>query len=654
MTMVAARHRRRRSLLLLLFLQFVVAASTSSASSSSASEKIPSASNKQCHKELSNNEQTAKSTILTTRCGASSTPTPNKKYSAAAASAMKTINSITSKSQRQPALPNLLSESALMDKETNAIYWQGGSDIISTSLTKPYLTEKGVLHVKATILSGLLWLWVWGRVSRYLVSTYFESSNNNAADSSSSTLLGQGHLFTMAFTHPLMQKVAAFLSPIIQFILLLIHSLLYLRLPSYSPKFLITTIILYLLEAFTCSTRRYLSHALNAPTEVEAYLERIRIAKPVVKWKVRCFHYEDRLRGLKELGKKIDNVNEKLHDALDSSHSTSSSKSFGDTPPLWMAKKVVTHEAVGTYKFNNCEDQTVASLWKRSQSFSSTEHGAPFSKLALSKLLVLKDRRAREDYFAQQASFVTLEGRKDVYAEFATSIEVEGFRPKLLAVRPVRRASHISAVLFRQHIYILFTLLGLSLPYRIWFAKHCDEVKVTILKETGSGSVVKTEEDESANKSSSWFRWGKGTNTSSSGGLESQRAQEQFRQNMQSFSLYGEEGTPATVAREFVDQRRDETPSVEAPVHVDNSELQITRDKLQIMQTRTESTVDEVAGDVIDEPTTQEEITTADDASMNIDDVVEPSETSTTATSLNTSIPSDESNSDKTDDSAKR
>jgi len=434
--------------------------------------------------------------------------------------------------------------------------------------------------------------------------------------------------------------------------MLLIHSLLYLRLPSYSPKFLITTILLYLIEAFSCSTRRYLSHALNAPTEVEDYLERIRLAKPVVKWKVRCFHYEDRLRGLKELGKKFENVNEKLHDALDSSSPSASSKSFGDTPPLWMAKKVVTHEAVGTYKFDNCQDQTVASLWKRSQSFSSSAHDAPFSKLALSKLLVLKDRRAREDYFAQQAKFVTLEGRKDVYAEFATSIEVEGFRPKLLAVRPVRTVSHVSAALFRQHIYILFTLLGLSLPYRIWFGKHCDEVKVTILKETGSGlSVVKTEEVESADKSSSWFRWGKGTSASSAGGLESQRAQEQFRKNMQSFSLYGEEGTPTTttttVVREEVDHQRDMTPPVEEPATENNSALQITRDKLQIMQDQTRDTADEVAGDVVNESATEDKEANSidDDTSIN-DDVACAVSNSTAAASQKTRIQSDRNEED--------
>jgi hypothetical protein len=64
----------------------------------------------------------------------------------------------------------------------------------------------------------------------------------------------------------------------------------------------------------------------------------------------------------------------------------------------------------------SCEDRTLASLWKRSESFSPTSYEAPFSKLTLSKLLVLKDKNTRDDYFAQQAAFVMLEGRKDVHA----------------------------------------------------------------------------------------------------------------------------------------------------------------------------------------------------------------------------------------------
>lgn len=62
------------------------------------------------------------------------------------------------------------------------------------------------------------------------------------------------------------------------------------------------------------------------------------------------------------------------------------------------------------------EDHTLASTWQRAGSYPSDSFEAPFGKVTLSKLLVLKDRSTREDYFAQQAAFVTLEGRKDVRA----------------------------------------------------------------------------------------------------------------------------------------------------------------------------------------------------------------------------------------------
>ena len=100
--------------------------------------------------------------------------------------------------------------------------------------------------------------------------------------------------------------------------------------------------------------------------------------------------------------------------------------------------------------------------------------------------------------------------------EFATTIEVDGFRPKLLAVRPLRRirgSKRIipSAALFRQHVYVLYTLLGLSLPYRIWFARHCDEIRVTVVKETSIEERSSAKDTkEAAEKSSSWFPllWG--------------------------------------------------------------------------------------------------------------------------------------------------
>ena len=250
---------------------------------------------------------------------------------------------------------------------------------------------------------------------------------------------------------------------------------------------------------------------------------------------------------------------------------------FADPPTTlsWMAKKVVTHEAVGTYKFGNWADYTLASTWKRARSSHSNGvvDSAPFSKVTLSKLLVLKDKATREDYFAQQAAFVMMEGRRDVRAEFATSIDVEGFRSKLLAVRPVllhhRAASTTTTttssssskkqlfsaanIFFRQHIYLVVTLLGLSLPYRIWFARHCDEIRVTVVKETciedSRSSTTTTSEtsDKSIDKSSSsWFlptTWGFGWGSSSV--TDSVRAQELFRKSMSALSLYGSSSSPS-------------------------------------------------------------------------------------------------------------
>jgi len=497
-------------------------------------------------------------------------------------STLESINTLASSpaTKLQNAVPHLLCESALMDKETNRIYWQGGSEILSTSLTKPYLTQRGVVRVRASILFTIIWLWVWGKFSRYLTTRHFEKSSSSQ---------GQ-RLFIIAlpFIEPLgsrifgeeapyiLKKVGTIVLSVIQFVMLLVHSLLYLRLPPYSPRIIVTSILLYLFEAYNCSTRRYLSHAKNAPQEIQSYLEQLRGVEPVVKWKVRCFHYEDRefvknFQGLFRLWENsnnngsavvsesgVDLQNRVQGDEINSGDQTASK--FGSTPPYWMARKVVTHEAVGTYKFKSWEDHTLATLWKRSQSFS-TSHEAPFTKLALSKLLVLKDQKAREDYFAQQAAFVTMEGRKDVFAEFATNIEVEGFRPRLLAVRPVRHAP-TSAALFRLHVYILFTLLGLSLPYRIWFARHCDEIRVTVVKETSDSSESNDDEDASNGKSS-WFRrgWGWGSSPSSEA-MESKRAQELFRKSMQSFSLYEEEPTSfdLNVKDEYVSQPENTSP----------------------------------------------------------------------------------------------
>jgi len=290
----------------------------------------------------------------------------NRKYSNAAKSALETIHSHKTSSSKLPpqSAPLLLSESALMDKETNAIYWQDieTSNILSTSLTRPYLTQKGVVHVRATILFVVIWLWVWGRVSRWLCKRYFEhSQSTNAEHDTVSTTASTSILSSLdklSSANPVLQKILSVIKPILQFILLTVNALLYLRPPPYPPKLILATLIFYCLESYGCSTRRYLSHAMNAPKELTEYLESLRSVEPVVKWKVRCFHYEERevwkwilssgglLRTLFRLVG-VGNGDEKRDDiAIESNEKYKLGSS-----PSWTTRKVVTHQAVGTYKF---------------------------------------------------------------------------------------------------------------------------------------------------------------------------------------------------------------------------------------------------------------------------------------------------------------
>ena len=69
----------------------------------------------------------------------------------------------------------------------------------------------------------------------------------------------------------------------------------------------------------------------------------------------------------------------------------------------------------------SCRDSTIAGMWKRAE--SASPRAAPFTKIALTKILVLSEPKSREDYFRQQSEFVTENGRGDEFVEFSTDIE---------------------------------------------------------------------------------------------------------------------------------------------------------------------------------------------------------------------------------------
>ena len=253
------------------------------------------------------------------------------------------------------SLSSQFGESALLDKETGQVYWNSGPIKALPSFFSEWK------HAKATVLSVFLLTGIGSLIANRIKFVAVDSNN----------------YFGVA-----MHFVADILNWIV---------------PSFmtSPNFVVLVVLLYFLEAYTSSTRRYLDN-MSTPQEVQDLLERLRSNPPTVKWTVRCYHYENRLLGARGDLKRIES-------------STSS-------------KKVITHTATSEFNFGSWKDNTVTSVFARSQSFHDGKSMAPFTKLSLSKILVLSDVKAREDYFSQQANFVSLEGRRDDHAEFSTSI----------------------------------------------------------------------------------------------------------------------------------------------------------------------------------------------------------------------------------------
>jgi TMEM151 family len=248
-----------------------------------------------------------------------------------------------------------------------------------------------------------------------------------------------------------------------------------------------------------CSTHRYLSNSIRGLEGVEAYIEQLRAEKPDVQWKVRCYHYElpwwlgpfvaiadlTRRKGGASSAGGVDDYDEQ--NRLSSS---------------WCSRRVVTKQSSAAYQFSHCEDKTIAGVWKPAP--VADWEPPPFTKLLLSVLLVLPDSKARDDYMKQQSQFVTDHGQGDHYAEFSTSIHVNGFKPRLLAVRPASRK------VFAQQrvVYWICTLLGLTVPFRMWFSDNCDEIRVTVVKEllpSGSTPPASPTDAQKRGNYKSWF-----------------------------------------------------------------------------------------------------------------------------------------------------
>jgi hypothetical protein len=350
----------------------------------------------------------------------------------------------------QQAISAVMGESTVVDRETGRIYWEGGSsNTLAESIAPKIRSVVGIPHMKATILTILLFLAFAGTISQQL-----------------------GDTLHVDF------KFGGVSSPFVQATLLSVtHAVLVL--PKFQRWFAISILFLYLTEAYICSTHKYLSHVVN---DTEAYIDQLRERSPIVEWKIRSFHFENMILSAFH---RILQRSSNRHDLL------TKDPSF----PSLFNWKCVTHTATEYYNYTSYIDRTIAGVWKRAsinmnpiQKQPSISRTVPFTKIVMSKTLLLRDTKTRQDYFAQQKSFLRNE-HHDEYAEFSTNIYIDGFESRILAI-PVSRNTGLSRWLIHRYMYWVFTCIGLTVPYRRWLSSHCDEIRVRVVKETSSDKVA--------------------------------------------------------------------------------------------------------------------------------------------------------------------
>ena len=199
----------------------------------------------------------------------------------------------------------------------------------------------------------------------------------------------------------------------------------------------------YYLEAYFCSTRRYISN-MSEPSKVMKQVDTVRAQAPSAWGDLECYHYRRLYHSSKRT---LEN------------------------------EKIVTHRARQLFRFKNWRDTTSIDELIGCLQYNPLR---PFVKVTFVKLLAFADDDTYLSYFNQQSLFLNQERNRDFFLDTSTSLEFARFLPKMLAVRTIYNAP---TGIVRMAIYWMFTGMLLTVPYRAWFSRKCDEVTVVMKKE---------------------------------------------------------------------------------------------------------------------------------------------------------------------------
>jgi len=102
-----------------------------------------------------------------------------------------------------------------------------------------------------------------------------------------------------------------------------------------------------------------------------------------------------------------------------------------------------------------------------------------FVKITLSKLAIFADMKTLRSFQSQELAFRQANTNRDHHADFTVHLEMKDYLTKVLAVKLGLGNVRLASTFW----FWVFTLTGMTVPYRCWFSKHCQNVEITLTKE---------------------------------------------------------------------------------------------------------------------------------------------------------------------------
>ena len=369
-----------------------------------------------------------------------------------------------------------LGSSALVDGETGQVYWVRGR---STQVEGLFSSLPP--HFRATVLTGtivaVLFFDIFGPALKHIVGLILHSLLSLLY-----SVLQRCRLKAMRPLPPATTPTNKMPSLGLLFSSVTLH-----------PTLLIPLYLIYILESANSSTIKYLSNTCST-SAATGIIDALRRTPPEVIWRIRTYHYEDRYGNSRKTAFGYDD-----DDHLNSLASSGGSKKN----PLRgkaMRKKVYGSTKEERFVFDGWKDGTnmIASVDRRAKVGAKK-----IKKISLTKLLVFGSGESREQYRRQLSGFISKEGVGDDHYDFETQIRIGRgvWRDKLLVLLPSgggsmqdidgadeeyggKRKALFMPGRISRFWYWIATIFLLTVPYRRWFARQCDEMTVQIVKET--------------------------------------------------------------------------------------------------------------------------------------------------------------------------